>query len=402
MMRRTNSEIAEIRSERSPTLLLTGVTGFLGSHLAVELLQRGYKLILPSRPKGRLSARERVAQRMRWFGHDILRDPRCRIIEAQLGQERLGIAEKEYATLLNTVDEIIHCAADTSFAERKREQVERANLESLHNLLKLAVGSRCYFFHQISTAYVAGRRTGFCPEELSEAREFHNVYEETKCGAEQRAFEACSSAGIRLNIFRPSIVFGDSRNGRSFRFTALYYPVKLINYMRGLYLQDIREDGGRHARAMGICLRDSGALSLPIRIENGRDGSMNVIPVDHFVEAAMALMDQSREGDIFHIVNPRPVPLDRIIDFVQRFLNLEGIASVSREEYAESPPSPLEMLVRRQLGAYLPYMQDRRIFLREKAGAILEAQGIACPDFDYPLFERCITYALEVDWGKNQ
>ncbi len=69
-------------------------------------------------------------------------------------------------------------------------------------------------------------KTGICPETLTDTRSFFNVYEETKHLAEMAAADCCSREGIRLNIFRPSIVYGHSRTGKTLRFNALYYPVK--------------------------------------------------------------------------------------------------------------------------------------------------------------------------------
>ena len=32
---------------------------------------------------------------------------------------------------------------------------------------------------------------------------------------------------------------------------------------------------------------------------------------------------------------------------------------------------------------------------------LLDKADIVCPDFDYAMFDRCVSYALETDWGKN-
>lgn len=390
-----------MRRKDSPTLMLTGATGFLGSHLALALLDRGYDLILPCRPNTELNAWERIAQRLAWFGYDINTNPRCRIIEAHLEKEKLGLDDNEYDALAVSVDQIIHCAAETSFAERNRPKVEAANILSLRNVLGLAKACGCSLFHLVSTAYVAGTRQGPCHEDLTEPPGFHNVYEESKHAAEREAFDTCREAGIRLNIFRPSIVFGNSRDGRSFRFNALYYPMRLIDYLRGLFLRDIRDNGGHHTLSMGVRCGKNGRLSLPVRIEYGSDESLNVVPIDYFVVAALTLIQESREGGIYHIVNPEPVPMPRIIEYARRFFDIEGIRPVPHGEYVKDPPGPLETLVKRQLSAYLPYMRDRRQFLQENASAKLEPQGIRCPPFDYAYFERCIRWAIKENWGRE-
>jgi hypothetical protein len=46
-------------------------------------------------------------------------------------------------------------------------------------------------------------------------------------------------------------------------------------------------------------------------------------------------------------------------------------------------------------------MKDERVFESTGADAILRKKGIACPEFDYSVFSRCLKYAVETDWGKN-
>ncbi len=75
---------------------------------------------------------------------------------------------------------MVHCASSTSFAERKRAEIEAVNLGGLDQVLDLAGRIGCRRFHLISTAYVAGVTSGVCPEELVRPPAFFNVYEETK------------------------------------------------------------------------------------------------------------------------------------------------------------------------------------------------------------------------------
>jgi len=53
-------------------------------------------------------------------------------------------------------------------------------------------------------------------------------------------------------------VYGDSRNGRTTRFDAVYYPVKTILFLRDLYEKDISERGGRKARETGVRIDEKG------------------------------------------------------------------------------------------------------------------------------------------------
>ncbi len=400
-MRASITELEQKRTRQLPTLLVTGATGFLASHLAVELLEKGYYLILLCRPRDKQSAQERMTELFKWFGKDLAALENCTVLECHLDQPGFGLNKQDTACLLESTDEILHCAANTSFAERRRQEVESANVESLRNVLAFAVQSRCYFFHHLSTAYAAGTRLGLCPETLENTHLWHNVYEETKYLAEQMAVKICSQAGIRLNIFRPTIVYGNSRTGRSIRFNALYSPIKLIHYLSELYRKDIRENHGKHASKMGVFLDADGYLEMPLRITNGNNGRLNVIPIDYFVQTVIKLMQRSRQGDIYHIANPSPVFIDQIIGYLTRFFHIRGLSTISDEEISEFDKNALEALVEKHLDTYLPYIQDVRVFRQDKADALLGRETGSCPEFDYTIFERCVSYGIKTNWGKD-
>ena len=401
MIRISPERISELRNARSSRILITGATGFLGSHLAVELLRKDYRVLLLVRPLKNLSAGERAERLLNWFETDEIDLANLRVIQGNLEDPLLGLDPRTYDEVASDVDEIIHCASATSFSERKRALVEKSNVANLRNILAFAARSRCSFFHYVSTAYAAGKRQGRCPEEMTEAREFTNVYEETKHIAERLAKNTCDEEGIRLNIYRPSIVYGNSRNGRTFRFNAIYYPLRTMFMLKEVYERDIRENGGDRARAMGIFIDEKGRLHLPIRLETLPYGGINLIPVDFFVEAFISIMEEAVEGGIFHIVNPRLKPLKDLTEYAERFLGVKGLEPVPPGTFSTFPRNGLETLFENCVGAYGPYMKDDRVFESAGSDAILRKKGITCPEFDYPVFSRCLKYAVETDWGKN-
>ncbi len=200
---------------------------------------------------------------------------------------------------------------------------------------------QCSFFHYVSTAYAAGRKTGVCREELVENKEFTNYYEETKCRAEWMVSERCGQEGIRLSIYRPSIVYGNSETGRSIKFNAVYYPIKMLLFLKNLYEADIREQGGRRAGEMGVKLTDEGGLYLPIRVPVAENGGLNLIPVNYFTEAFVALMEECLEGGIFHIVNPRLTRIEDLIDYMQKLFRIEGLEPYHKlDRITPSPEMP--------------------------------------------------------------
>lgn len=380
---------------------MTGATGFIGSHIAGELLGRGYRVLLLARPDKQMSARERIRQVLTWGGLNPEECDRLEVIEGFIDRPRLGLARRRYSELAETIDEVIHCASNTSFSERKRKAVEQANITGLRHLLELAVRSTCYFFHHMSTAYVAGKKSGPCPEEFIETTAFTNVYEETKYAGEQIIRKTCGDQGIRLNVYRPSIVYGSSKDGRSLRFNALYYPLRTILFLKNLFLKDIQEADGRRAARMGAAMGPDGKLHLPIRIEAGNGNGINLVPVDFLVSAFMEIMDTCLEGGVFHIVNQRATPIEELAGYARRYFNITGLHAAQAEALSEKPKSALDILFDNYTEAYKPYMTDARLFRTDKTRPLLEKKQITCPDLDYDLFSKCMSYAIEKGWGSS-
>jgi len=403
-LRISSGQLAERRRDRMGRILLTGGTGFLGSHLLHELLLRGYNITVLARPNGQSSAEARIRQLLHWFGRDGDGWSRLEVpdvIEGCIDQPDLGLKPPEYAALLNSVSEIVHCASDTSFSARKKTSLEITNITGMKNVLDFAVSGQCSFFHYVSTAYVAGKKAGVCTEELVENKVFTNFYEETKCRAEWMVSDRCAQEGIRLAIYRPSIVYGDSETGRSLRFNAVYYPVKMLLFLKNLYEADIREQGGRRAGEMGVKLTNKGFLYLPLRVPAAENAGLNLIPVNYFTRAFAVLMEDCLEGGIFHITNRRLTRIEDLIDYSQRLLGIEGLEPYHNPTEADMavPRNALEILYDRYLEVYIPYMRDTRILDNQKAMSVLSERGVVCPDFDFEVFSRCITYAIGCEWG---
>ena len=369
-----------------PVTLLTGGTGFLGSYIGAELVNRGAKVVFPVRDKNKISAAGRLERILKWHGLD--------------GREKNAVpwAGWEPEKFPFGIDRVVYCMSDTSFSERNREQVWTTNVEQLERLTERVIRNGITRFVYISTAYAAGNRKGPCPEEPVNNGSFHNVYEESKAAAENMLIEKCRTAGIGLTIVRPSIVYGHSRNGRTLKFNALYYPVKTALFLARVYREDILEKGGEKAAEAGVFLDPDGRLHLPLRIETGDDPGVNLIPVDFFIRALFAIMESDNPEGIFHIVNPQPTRINDIIRYTRNMFNLAGIRGCGPEDFVKSPRNSLENLYERYLQAYLPYFRDHRTFLTGKSTPLLETRGITCPDFNENIFRICMSYAEKSNW----
>lgn len=389
-----------IPNHNQHTFLVTGGTGFLGSHVAMSLLSRGYQVLVLARGRSGRTASQRMDRLLDWFGLRKEQRLGLKVLQGDLNRPGLGLDAQDARIVAGEAYEIVHCASDTSFSSRKREQVEKTNVLGLQNLLNVVHKSKCRGFHLVSTAYVAGRRSGLCAEGFDQAVEFHNVYEETKFRAEGIISEYCTRNSLNLHVYRPSIVYGNSSTGRTTLFNALYYPIRILHFFQKLYARDILEFGGKKAREVCARLGNDGVLHLPLRVQSSDECGLNLIPVDHFVEAFMAIRRECPEGGVFHIVNPRRTTISRLVDYTQRFFKLDGIRTAEPDEFIKRPRNALEILFDNHIRYYSPYMQDKRIFENFRTSAILAAKNIACPEFSYPVFAVCMGYALETDWGR--
>jgi nucleoside-diphosphate-sugar epimerase len=397
-MRRSVDYIIEKRKNAGSVIFLTGGTGFMGSHIATELLKRGYFTVFLCRPKHDLSAYERVQKVLEW--HGLPYNKNFKVVRGQVDEPRLALDDEVYTYLLENVDEIWHCAADTSFLERERKQAEKVNIQGTLNVLKLAAESKCYFFHHMSSAYVAGKVRGRCMEKYVPQRQFYNVYEETKHIAEGHVLETCGREGIRVNIYRPSITYGDSRTGKSLSFKAFYVPFRAGHYLKKLFEKDIEENDGLNAEKMGVRRTEDGKLYMPIRIGKIDGTSFDLVPIDFAVAGCMAIMENCLDGGIFHLVSRKPSTLDELILFGEKFFNAAGYKSVLAEDFVNQPRNALENLFDSFINVYEPNFHDDRIFDDTKAAEILDRNNIVCPYLDYEIFSKCIKYAIETDWGR--
>jgi len=319
-------------------------------------------------------------------------------VETDLTKPTLGLPHGRYDALCAAAGPIIHFASDTRFSEQNRPESIAANVHALAGTIRFAKDSAAPWFHYISTAYAAGGSSLFCREASVMPSGFLNVYEETKAWAEREVAAQCGEHSIPFTIIRPSIVCGDSRNGRANRFNALYNHVKALYFIKEIYLNDIRTQGGRKSRDWGIHLDNNDILHIPLRIVLPQRGTINLIPIEYFVSATMALLDHGQSGTIYHLTTDTPTTVEVLASYCEAFLKIKGIEIVYGHLQDALEQNPPEALFNRFIEPYRPYLSDKRVFDRRTTDC--GTAGLLPPEFTYPVFERCMKYAVEVNWGK--
>lgn len=368
-------------------ILITGATGFLGGFLAGELIKRGRRTILIVRPKENETAHQRIVNLLKFLQIDAKHEPI--VVPAEIDKPGLGLPE-EHLRILRNVPEVLHCAADTSFAVRNKQQVETTNLLGLRNVFDVV--PNCKRFHHMSSAYSSGMQEGLIHEEMQYPSGFHNPYEQSKNEAETLITALCEEKRINLTIFRPSIIYGDAVTGKSLRFNALYFPIRTLLFFRDSLKRDILERSGKRAALLGASLDENGSIRLPLTFPG--NGQLNLVPINFLVKAFTTIMD-SEETGIFHIVNPKSDTVEQLVKNIERHYSISGL-SVADEPLKNGP---LQSLINSSMEVYYPYFCDRRIFSHHRSGKILDPLGIECPELTPDVFKRCMDFAIETEWG---
>ncbi|MEU9853264.1 SDR family oxidoreductase [Streptomyces sp. NPDC047974] len=271
--------------------LVTGATGFVGGALVLELLRRTDAEITcvvrerPGRPaRQRLDAALTAAAEA--YGEQDLIPlfaDRCRAVAGDVTEERCGVDTAG----LPDVDEVWHAAASLDFEERRKDEILRDNLDGTRHVVALAEALKAPRFNYVSTAYVAGERTGWIPARpVPAGTTSNNAYEHSKIQA-----EAVVLAGgfERTRILRPSIVIGHSRTLAATSFTGMY------GFVNGL--SAARAEVRRHLGDM--------LVFRPLRIRAAADARINFIPVDRVVAAAVGVSLADGDSDVYHLANSR-------------------------------------------------------------------------------------------------
>lgn len=179
------------------TVLLTGASGVLGRAL-IDALSDEYHIIC-------LRHRRHIA------------DPRVAEFAGSLDSPILGLASDQYAHLARRVDVVLHAAATTSWKASPAD-IRRTNLKGTRAVVAFSETAQAPLYY-VSTAFVANP-----PTPVGNRRTGAMAYVESKIQAEQMIRDA----GISAVIVRPSVIVGDSRNGRMAKFQGLHRIAGMI------------------------------------------------------------------------------------------------------------------------------------------------------------------------------
>jgi len=334
-------------------VLLTGANGFVGTQIARRLLQnKEVTLLSLIRAADSEEGSRRLARE--WWDWPELVDAigdRIKVVCGDVCSPRLGLKEVEYASLVESVTHIIHTAADWRLVSL--DEIRKTNVQGTANVLDLAKEANKHHrferFSHISTAYVAGGRTGKVSEtELTNEYGFFTNYEQSKYEGELLVQGAKNE--FPVSVFRPSMIVGDSQTGAIKTFNTFYYPLKL--YLAG------------KRRFMPV--------SRSLRI--------NAVPVDYVAEAVTKLtFEPNAAGLTFHLVAPHEslLTVGELLDIVQKWARTELGITLPKPICIQMSASSMKTVIKFQrifqrrnrrvsdaLIALAPYFSENRQFQR--------------------------------------
>jgi thioester reductase-like protein len=202
-------------------ILLTGATGYLGAHLAHELLDTtNATLYLPVRGASQEEAEIRLTDRISfYFGRNFIDKIKHRIIilKANMREDLLGVNESQYKNLCSSVDAVLHSAANVKHFGLY-EEFYKDNVEGTLRLLEFAAAGKNKDFHFISTidtgrGDIPGKEhllyTEYCHDE---GQQLSEVYLKSKFEAEKQVL-AYREKGINTSIYRAANMTFHSETG---------------------------------------------------------------------------------------------------------------------------------------------------------------------------------------------
>ena len=366
-------------------IFLTGGTGYIGAHVATNLLnQHAASLNLLVRARDPQEAENRL-----WHALQLHLDfkvfyeylqTRVRVFPGDLTSERFGLSTDDYDRLVHTTDSIIHCAA--SLNRKSEKSCLNVNLRGTLEVIKLGMQVDHYHglrrFSHVSTVAVAGKRQDEVVTEdnsIDWNRSDYDPYARTKKFCEHMIRQLLPD--VPKTIFRPSIVLGDSRRAETTQFDM----VRAFVFLAGL-------------------------PALPLR---SRD-RVDIVNVDFVADAIATIHSRDHtQHDTYHLSSGRDsqtfkqlteslaAAQDKRGPIYLPFLGKPFTKGVNFLSNRKSPVGHGAALMK----VFLPYLTFNTVFDNARVTSELGRQPVPFSQYSYPLLkfsrETNFTYPYQ-DW----
>lgn len=352
------------------TVLITGATGLLGVFLMKELLENGFEIIALARNKKNVSGKQRTESMLDFIDYkDAKKRNRVRIIEGDITKENLGLDEPSRNIVKNSVVEIYHGAASVDLV-MPYEKIKKINLDGTRNVYDFALLCGIKTVHYISTAYIVGKKiTHFKEDAMDLGQDFHNAYERSKFETEQIG-KLYKKRGLNIFTYRPSIIVGAFRDGKTTNFRMVYQPL--------------------HFFANEIFQKFPGNL----------DTFQNLINVDILAKAITIIsIKNENRFNTFHVTNPSMIRISEFIYTASDYFNFKIPQFIPSERFDYNNYTVVQ---KKLVSPYVPYFNYRTEFDCTNTLTILKENDIAIPKMDFDNLIRLFSFCEKKKFIKRK
>jgi len=352
-------------------ILLTGSTGYIGAHIASNLLaDHSDPLNLLVRARDQQEARERVWRSLQLhmdfprFEHYL--NSKITIFLGDLTDPYFGLPEDNYRGLVRSTDSVIHCAA--SLNRKSEKSCLNVNLRGTLEVIQLAQRARddhgLRRFSHVSTVAVCGQRSDEVVQEdasIDWNRSDYDPYARTKKFCEHMVRQLLPD--VPRTIFRPSIVLGDSRRPETNQFDM----VRAFVFLAGL-------------------------PALPFRATDRID----IVPVDFVADSIATLHQKEKPGhEIYHLSSG--VESETFVELTDALAKAQGKRGPVFVPGLEAPSSKMVNALAGRAGkigglatlmkVFLPYLVWNTVFDNSRAVAEMGRKPAPFSEYCFPLLK---------------
>ncbi len=246
--------------------LITGATGFIGSHVAKKLLRDGSSPVIAIvrggtgyRNTAELEKQGAVLVRGRFYDQDLLN----RVFRKC------------------PIQDVIHIAALTGEGAGSRKDYHDVNVHGTETLLSVSHRHRVEKFIFCSSVGVFGTIPAKVPADLETRLNGDNIYHRSKLAAEERVYDF-TGRGLNAFIIRPTITYGIRDSG---------FSSTLVRMVR------------------------KGILVLPFR-----DNKVHLVSVNSLAEMFLMILKVDRlHNRVFIAADEGPVVLRELVNLIYSF-----------------------------------------------------------------------------------
>ncbi|MEX3625427.1 amino acid adenylation domain-containing protein [Viridibacillus arvi] len=285
------------------TVLVTGATGFLGSHIVNKLVEEGKRVVLIVRGD---DAYERANATMKYYFNKAL-ITNIYMFNGDLTEKYMGLKKDTFDKIARMVDAVIHSAADVRhFGDRAH--FEKINVQGTKNVLDLMDVNPNIVFHHVSTIGIPqdllaegnwSRLEGSTdiPADLS----VESVYTDTKLEAEKLVL-AKVKEGKQAFIYRMGNLVGRHSDGK---------------FQRNI-------DANAFYRMLKLMILGKKAPNVQWKVD--------FMPIDFASEVVVkSVLKTDNAQRVYHVCHPNPIAFEQLI-VILNDLDFD-IQLVDKDEY---------------------------------------------------------------------